>query len=173
MNPTPTGPLGLLPLHYENDLEGHTYGMEASADYQVLQGWRLHGGYNLLKEDIYVAPGGFDFFNALDETADPQQQFFLRSSFDLPQNIELDGQFRWVDRLIVNNPNANGTPTTVPSYAELDARLGWRATRRLEFSIVGQNLLHDRHAEYGVPTVAPGGQEDIVRTVYGKVSWRW
>jgi iron complex outermembrane receptor protein len=170
---TPGGLLGVVPLHYANDMEGHTYGMELSMDYQVLEGWRLHGGYNLIKEHLHLKPGGFDFYNGLNETADPQQQFFLRSSFDLTENIELDGQARWIDRLIVDNPAANGTPTTVSAYAELDARLAWRATPRLEFAIVGQNLLHDRHAEYSVPTATPGGQEDIVRSVYGKVSFRW
>src|SRR2546422_5434145 len=37
----------------------------------------------------------------------------------------------------------------VPAYSELDVRLAWQATPKLEFSIVGQNLLHDHHAEFG------------------------
>lgn len=170
---TPGGLGGVLPLHWENDLTGHTYGAEASLTYQVLEDWRLHAGYNAIQEHIHVRSGGFDFFNALDETADPKNQVFLRNSFDLPANMEFDDQLRYVDKLIVNNPNANGTPAEVPSYFEMDARLAWHPTRRLEIAIVGQNLLHDRHAEFGIPTTAPGGQEQIVRSVYGKVSWKW
>ncbi|HWF20292.1 MAG TPA: TonB-dependent receptor, partial [Verrucomicrobiae bacterium] len=34
---TPGGLLGVVPLHYANDMEGHTYGMELSMDYQVLE----------------------------------------------------------------------------------------------------------------------------------------
>ena len=36
----------------------------------------------------------------------------------------------------------------VAAYWELDARLGWRPTPLLEFSIVGQNLFHDGHIEF-------------------------
>lgn len=162
-------PATVVPLYFANNLEGHTYGLELSVDYQVLEGWRLHGGYNLIKEHIHIKPGEVDINNALNETADPQQQFFLRSSFDLPRNIELDGALRWVDRLTINN---GGTPATVPSYFELDSRLAWHPTRWLELAIIGQNLLHARHVEYGVPGGTPN-QEEILRAVYGKVSIRW
>jgi hypothetical protein len=33
---------------------------------------------------------------------------------------------------------------------------------------VGQNLLHDHHPEYGYPSAT---REEIVRSVFGKVSW--
>jgi iron complex outermembrane receptor protein len=155
-------------LVFKNNLEGDTYGFEWSGDYQILNWWRLHGGYDLLKEDIHVKPGETDFSNGLNETADPQQQFSIRSSMDLPENVDLDAALRWVDTLHNNNgPN----PGTVPSYFELDLRIGWHPTKNLEFSIVGQNLLHDQHAEYGFPGSAT--TEDIVRSVYGKVSWQF
>jgi iron complex outermembrane receptor protein len=159
----------IVPLYFTNDLIGDTYGAELSVDYQVLERWRLHGGYDLLKENIRVKPGGFDLSNALNETEDPQQQFFLRSSFDLPRNFELDGALRWVDKLIANN---NGLPATVPSYFELDVHLGWHPIPKLELAIVGQNLLHDHHPEYGVPIAIPN-REEIQRSVYGKVSYSW
>ena len=107
--------------------EAYTYGFELSADYQVLDGWRLHGGYDLLKEHIHVKPGQVDFSNGLNETADPQQQFSLRSSMDLPQNIQLDAGLRWVDELHNNN---GPTPGTVPSYFRLDVRLALASHRK-------------------------------------------
>ena len=87
-------PVTLLPLHYENDLEGHTYGTEVSADYQLLAWWQLRGGYDLLEEHIWVRPGGVDFENALDETADPKYQFKLHSAMDLPGRTALDLAYR-------------------------------------------------------------------------------
>ncbi len=155
-----------FPLVFHNNLEGETYGVELSATYQVLAGWRLHGSYNLLKEHLRIKPGQVDFSRALNETADPQQQFSFRSSMDLPRNVEVDAGLRWVDTLHNNNgPNAG----TVPSYFELDLRLGWHPTSRLELSVVGQNLLHDHHPEYGFPGPA---REEIQRSVYGKITWR-
>jgi hypothetical protein len=52
----------------------------------------------------------------------------------------------------------------------MDVRLAWHATKNLEISVVGQNLLHDQHAEAGSPGPT---QEQIVRGVYGKIAYRW
>jgi iron complex outermembrane receptor protein len=112
-----------------------------------------------------------DVTNATNETADPQQQFALRSSMDLPRNVAFDAALRWVDTLHINNGPTNGPVVgTVPSYFELDTRLAWHATQRLEFSLVGQNLLHDHHPEYGFPSPA---REEIERSVFGRITWAY
>jgi iron complex outermembrane receptor protein len=156
-----------FPFFFQNNVKGQTYGFELSASYQLLDWWRLHGGYDLLKEDLSIKPGKSDINNALNETADPQQQFSIRSSMDLPKNVSFDTTLRWVDELHNNN---GATVGTVPSYFELDARLAWRPVKNLELSLVGQNLLHDQHPEYGFPGPA---REEIVRSVYGKISWQF
>lgn len=157
-----------LPLFYANNLEGDNYGFELSANYHVFDWWRLHGGFDLLREDIHVKPGRSDFNNGFNETADPKHQFSLRSSMDLPRNIEFDAALRWVDSFEYNN---SGAPATVPSYVELQVRLGWRPMKNLEVSIVGQNLVHDHHLEYVISN--PNPREEIVRAVCGKVAWHF
>ncbi|HLH52522.1 MAG TPA: TonB-dependent receptor [Verrucomicrobiae bacterium] len=161
----PTGAAG-PPFIYQNNLHGYTYGFELALNYQLLEWWRLHAGYDLLTEHIVVGPGG-DLFKGLGETADPRNQVFFRSSMDLPLRLQLDAFLRWIDT--VHNNQAS-TPGTVPSYGELDVRLAWHATRNLEISLVGQNLIHDRHPEAGYPNPT---QEQIERAVYGKVSFAW
>ncbi|MBA4146726.1 MAG: TonB-dependent receptor [Verrucomicrobia bacterium] len=155
------------PLMIENGLEGETYGVELDATYRVTEAWRLRFGYTFLKEDIRVKPGFVDVNLGRAETSDPRHQFSIRSLLDLPKNFELDLAARYVDRL---HNISGGQIGTVPGYAELDARLGWRPRKDLEFSIVGQNLLHDRHPEFGFsrPT-----RPEIERSVYGKVTWRF
>jgi iron complex outermembrane receptor protein len=159
-----------LPETFANNLKGDTYGVEFSSDYQALDWWRLHGGYDLLKENIYVKPGVTDVDNALDDTSDPENQVFLRSSMDLPARTELDVSYRWIDSL---RNDYNGAPGTVPAYGEMDVRLGWHATKNLEFSIVGQNLLHDQHVEYGFPGPPGSPREEIARSIYAKIAWRF
>ena len=156
-----------FPFFFQNNLEGETHGFELTANYHLFDWWRLHGGYDLLKEDLRVKPGKSDINNALNETADPQQQFSIRSSMDLPRNIDFDTALRWVDTLHLNN---GATVGTVPSYFELDARLAWRPIKDLELSVVGQNLLHDHHPEYGFPSPT---RVEISRSVYGKISWQF
>jgi iron complex outermembrane receptor protein len=105
--------------------------------------------------------------NALFETADPEHQFSVRSSLNLPWRAELDAGLRWVDTL---HTDTGAIPATVPSYFELNARLAWHASEQLELSLAGQNLLHNHHPEYGPPDPA---RAEIQRSVYGKLAWRF
>jgi iron complex outermembrane recepter protein len=160
-------PQTILPFYFQNDLEGHTYGVELSGNYRVTDAWSLHAGYTWLREHLLVKSGGFDLNDALNETADPKGQFSLRSSLNLPLRMEIDSDLRWVDTLITNNGSMAGE---VPSYFELNTRLAWHASKGLEFSVVGENLLHDRHAEYGFPGPT---RVEIERSVYAKIAWRY
>jgi iron complex outermembrane receptor protein len=160
-------PATLLPFFFQNNLEGHTYGSELSVIYQALDNWKLHLGYDLLEEHLHVKAGEFDLDAALNETADPQQQFSIRSTATLFTAIEFDTTLRWVDTLHTNN---GATPGIVPSYFGLDGRLAWRSARGIEVSLVAQNMLNPRHVEYGYPSAL---REQIDRSVFAKVAWQF
>jgi iron complex outermembrane recepter protein len=160
-------PTTIIPFFFANGLEGDTYGLEFSGNYQVSEMWSLHAGYTLLKEHLHVKPGQMDLNAALNETADPQHQISLRSSLNLPMHTELDSALRWVDTL---HTNSGALPGSVPSYFEFDTRFAWHPGDRLEVSLVGQNLLHNRHPEYGFPDPA---RPEIERSAYGKLTWRY
>jgi len=164
---TAFNPVTVFPLQFENDLEGQTHGLELSGNLQAQSWWRLHLGYALLREHLHVRPGGTDINNALNETSDPEQRAQLRSSMDLPKRTTLDATLRWVDI----RPSHNGSvPGSLPGYIELDARAGWQMTDRLELALVGQNLLHDHHPEYGFPTAI---RAEIRRSLYATAVWRY
>ena len=156
------------PATIQNDVEADTYGAELSSSYQVFDWLRLKAGYTILEEDIRVKPGGTDINGGHTEATDPEQQFSISSSVTLPRRVEVDGRLRWVDRL--NNFAGGVSVGSVPSYFELDLRVGWQVTKNVELSVVGQNLLHDRHPEFGVPGPT---QHEIERGVYGKVLLRF
>jgi iron complex outermembrane recepter protein len=149
-----------FPVVIANELEGESYGAELTADYRVTDWWRLRAGYTELRIDIRPKPGSTDTTAGSSESHDPERYFLLRSSLDLPGHWELDAAFRYVSR--IENQQ-------VPSYGELDVRLGWRPRPELEFSIVGQNLLHDHHAEFEDVAM----RREIERGVYGTVLWRF
>jgi len=79
---------------------------------------------------------------------------------DLPAHFRLDAGFRALSEI------ANAQ---VPAYAELNANLTWQPTASVGLSVVGRNLLHERHAEFQNPTQ----RRDIVRSVYGVVEWHF
>ena len=158
-----------FPIFFQNNLEGDTYGFELSVSYQMLEWWRLHAGYNLLREKLHLRPGTTDATGGTNDTADPQQQVVLRSSMDLPYSLSWDVSLRWVDSFFIDDgPAAGPVVGLVPSYFGLDMRLAWQVSSRLELSLVGQNLLHEYHVEYGFPLPA---REQIVRSVFAKLTW--
>lgn len=91
---------------------------------------------------------------------DPEHQFSLRSSLDLPGRWQLDAGYRCVARIVSQR---------LPAYDELEVRLGWNPAPALELSLIGQNLLRPRHAEFNA---APTRQE-IARSLFGKAVWRY
>ena len=144
-----------------NRLRGETYGAEISATWQPLNQWRLRGGYTYFRKKIFFG-GSLDVNNGRGEGNDPQHQFLVQSMVNLPADLEFDSVLRYVDNLNQRGP-------LVPSYVSLDLRLGWRPTANWEFAIVGQNLLDKQHPEFG----APATRQEIPRSVYGKVTWRF
>ena len=111
-----------------------------TAEYRVTDWWRLRAGYTELQIRLRPKSGSTDLTRGGSESHDPNRWFSLRSSLDLPAHFAFDASFRLVTHI------AN---QAVPEYGELDLRLAWQPLATLEFSIVGQNLLHDHHPEFG------------------------
>jgi len=145
----------------DNQLRGKTYGLEASADWQVTRNWRLTASYSLLEMDLEARPGSTDQFSAAAiEGANPEQQFQIRSYINLPHNLEFDTSLYWVDEL--PGLNIAGVPSSgIDEYLRLDLHLGWQPSQHLQLGLFLQNLLDDRHAETNQfvfsPTEVPRG----------------
>ncbi len=153
-------PSKVLPFMIANGQKGESYGTELTATYNVTDWWRLRTGYTELHVHIRPKPGSTDTSHGRNESHDPSHQVSLHSSLDLPGQVEFDAAFRYVSRI------AN---QRVPDYSELDVRLAWQPIPTLEFSLVGQNLLHGQHVEFGSPTT----RQEIERGMYGKIVWRF
>ena len=128
------------PLVVGNTLEGSARGVEVGVNLQPAVWWRAHVGYTWLDTDVRRSDASRDVGGGTTEANDPDQFLGLRASFDLPNRIELDAMLRAVAAL----PNP-----AVPAYAELNLRAGWWMTTRAELWVAGQDLLHDRHPEFG------------------------
>jgi iron complex outermembrane receptor protein len=143
-----------------NGQDGESYGAEVAADYRPTGRWRLRSGYTELRIHVWPNPGSTDTTRGATESHTPDRQFFLRSSVDLPAGLRFDTGLRAIGAI------AN---QQVPAYTELSAKLTWQAAAHLGLSVVGQNLLHRRHAEFG----ALATRREIERGVYGRVEWRF
>src|SRR2546422_6569532 len=123
-----------------NGQDGESYGGELTADYRVTDRCRLRAGYTELRVHVWPNPGSTDMSRGATESQTPDRQFLLQSSVDLPAHLVLSAGFHAIDD--INNE-------LVPAYAEMNARLIWQPTSHLDLSLVGQNLLHSRHREFG------------------------
>ena len=131
---------GVIPVTVANTLIGTGRGVETSATLQPGLGWRVQASYTWLDTDITRAEGSRDVSGGVNEANDPGYLVTLRAGVSLPRRLEADFWWRAVGAL---------PDPAVPAYAELNARLGWRPNDRIELALVGQDLLHAQHPEFG------------------------
>ncbi|HEV8331883.1 MAG TPA: TonB-dependent receptor [Steroidobacteraceae bacterium] len=155
-----------VPVVNRNLTDARSQGAELLATFWARDNWRLIGSYSYIYLDMQ--PHGGDLNRAVFlEGATPRQQFSLRSLLDLPGRLQLDAQFRHSAALERLPGTVDGAG--IDGYSELDVRVAWQASEHLELSLVGQNLLHDHHLEFGTPAT----RGEIERSVYGKAAWRF
>jgi len=157
-------PVTLFPLHWGNKMRGFTYGVEAWADYQATPWWRLSGAFNVLEEQLKFRPGSaallFPTIPGVEQAGDdPEYQASLKSSMNLGPAVTLDGDLRYVAAL----PDPR-----VPSYVEMNARVAWNVTQRVQVSLSGFNLLHDHHQEFPAPNA-----NAVPRSVFAEMRLRF
>ena len=150
-------------LEVDNEASGETFGGELTANWHATDWWHWRASYALFEAQIHTKAGSTDGDAEDDERKSPHHQFALQSSFDLPWRLHLDATARYVDQL---------KELAVSSYFTLDLRLAWKPSRNLELSIVGQNLLDDRHPEF-TPTIIPTQKTETQRSVYGKITFEF
>lgn len=128
-------------LEYANLGKGTSRGLEAWGRWQLGDHWRLTGGVAIqdIVTSLYPGSRGEAGFAGL-ATSDPKRRYQLRSSHDLSQSQQLDLTLRYNSAL--------KTPA-VPGYHELDAQWLWKVRPDIDIAVIGQNLLHASHGEWG------------------------
>jgi iron complex outermembrane receptor protein len=152
-------PRTLLPLHWGNLMDGHTYGAEAWANYQVNDWCVVTLAFNQLYESLHFKAGASKLLGIAQAGDDPSHQAHLRTSMNLTSSLTLDADLRYVSTL----PNPE-----VHAYEELSARLGWRLSKQWDAALSGRNLLHAHHQEFTVPP-----SDAISRSVMLDARWRF
>jgi iron complex outermembrane receptor protein len=144
---------------FENLADGRTRGIESWASWQAAKAWRLSAGAVLQRVDTTPHPNSRDMTAATGlATSDPGHYWMLRSMYDFDAGPELDVTLRHVGAL---------PKPAVPAYTAVDLRLGWRLSKKLDLSLIGQNLFDPGHAEFGGAV----GRSVYERAVLVKLVW--
>jgi iron complex outermembrane receptor protein len=150
----------LISSTIQNVGKAQTYGVEVSAQWQVLPDWRLIGSYSGLR--MHTQP------HLAAEGESPQHQAQLRSYLDLPRHIEINAAAMYVDAITVV-PTA--APVRIASYVRVDLGASWHPVEALEVAVWGQNLLQSRHPEF--PSVQTPLQIEIPRSALVRITWHF
>ncbi|MEM9495216.1 MAG: TonB-dependent receptor [Pseudomonadota bacterium] len=153
-------PALVLPLIVDEIAEADTHGVEAVLDWQVQPNWRLQATYSYLHIDgeVETGPG---LTGTPPGGSDPSHSATLRSLLDLNRRVRLDTAVRFVDDL---------EGFDIDSYVALDARLSWRVTDRLEFSVTGRNLTNHDNFEFGVDRSFSTEPTAVERSVFASIN---
>ncbi|HEY2380640.1 MAG TPA: TonB-dependent receptor [Terriglobia bacterium] len=152
-----------LPLFAGNKMSGATYGTEVFGEWKPTSMWKLAGSYSFLKMNIQRDADSLDTTTPNPGGASPRHEYYMRSSLDLSKRFEQDLTLRYVSAL-------NGL--AIPGYYSLDARVGWKPTPKLEFSLAGQNLFNNRHLEF-IPDFINTSPTQVNRTVHATMTWNF
>ena len=121
--------------------KGNMRGVELWGQWQPLPVWRLNAGLVVQRLETSLLPGSKDSSGIIGlATNDPDRHWLLRSSLDIRDDLQLNLHLR----------HSSSLPTpAVPGYSELELQLLWKPRHDTEVALLGQNLLHSRHVEFG------------------------
>jgi iron complex outermembrane receptor protein len=153
----------LVPVVPGNGVDADSYGIEVGASLNVTTDWRVTGSYSFIEIDGHRRSSSIDTTTIPRiEGGSPRNQAQVHTSYRLPRNIELDASAYYVENL---------ADLDVPSYIRVDLGLTWRPKPNLSLSVGVQNLLDDRHPEFGAGFYSAASE--MPRTVYGQLSWQF
>jgi iron complex outermembrane receptor protein len=157
-SPAPTH--AALDFFFLNGVAGNTDGAEFSPNWQVRSWMQLSGSYSYLTMNFVSTAGPFGASVAHNFThAGPHHRVVFTPRIDLPGKFEIDPTYRYEGAIA---PDSNNP---VRAYQTFDFRVGRSLGNRLDFSVIGQNLLQPHHVE-------GSSQLGIRRGVYAKLTWK-
>ena len=148
------------PVTLANMMNALTRGVETTLIAQLLARWQVHASHAYNWRELTFDAGSTDITRGTAEGNDPRHIFKLRSYINATSRIEIDGFYRYIGAL---------PQPAVAGYHELDSRVGYRVRPGWNLSLIGTNLLHERHLEFRAGT-AP---ETYERSVSLKSVWRF
>ena len=124
----------------DNTSRADTLGFEISLKYHVASWLDLYTNYSFINFNAKIADGPFENGSPDDTTPDQKANFGMRFKFN--NGISANVDLHYVDKIKIFEQD-------IDDYLRIDIRLAktfWDG--RGEFSIIGQNLQEDKHAEF-------------------------
>ncbi len=148
------------PVLLANMMNALTRGVESTLVTQILPRWQVNASHVYLWKELTFDAGSRDATRGVSEGNDPRHIVNVRSYITATNRIEIDAFYRHYGAL---------PSPAVDAYQEVDARIGFRVAPGWDLSLIGDNLLHDRHVEFRGSTPP----EAYERSVSLRSVWRF
>ncbi|HKY92377.1 MAG TPA: TonB-dependent receptor [Nevskiaceae bacterium] len=145
---------------FDNALHGDGIGGELNLTWQPRSTLQVRGFYGYLRLDVDRDDGGTDTTSPRTiEGGSPRHSAGLSLDWTPTAKWSVNAFARHVDDLPAFD---------VPAYTELNLTVLRRVTRELEIGLIGENLLDDRHPEFGASTAT---RLEVQRQVLVQLRW--
>ncbi len=144
---------------YGNEAHAHAAGVELALDLDITTSWRVRSSYSYFHMD-FESDSNVGSAGSIDDKDGlvPDHHASLRSYYDLGSNWELDSGVYWTSELpFWDNP----------AVLRVDARVGWKPSTHVQFSLGVQNAQEKQHPETGEDITSFGGE--VARNFYGSL----
>jgi outer membrane receptor protein involved in Fe transport len=135
--PTPSPHIDVRQI-WSNKMYGDTRGLEASLAWSVTPLWKLDASGSCLAMRMHIASDSQDLSSENTMHNEPTYQVSLQSRFHPVPAWEWNAAVYQV---------GSRASQHVKAYTRLDAGVIWGALGSLELSLLGKNLLQERHLE--------------------------
>ena len=121
----------------------------------------VRGTYSHLEMDLHgkAGFGKVAYISPQYQGSSPNNMGTIEGLMSLPLGIEIDPDYRYMGAL---------PAMKIPAYQTMDAHIGWRLKKHLQFTLDGRNLLQPSHVEFVGDNNNLAG---IRREVYGGIAW--
>jgi iron complex outermembrane receptor protein len=150
----------ILPIQGTNTLAAQELGFEIAANWSPCDWWRLQGSYSRVR----IKLEGEDIEGSLAST--PRGIASLRSTMDIASTrFDL-----WLRHVAARE--ATSYSARIPEYTTMDVALSWPLVHGVRLSVVGKDLLAQRHLE-AVSTYVTSQPVAVNRSVLGSLTFRY
>lgn len=163
ITPGPAPGVLIQPLTLDSTERARVSGIELSTQWRPTDAWDVAASLSMSRMSHVSVDGPTEFTEGT-----PERIFTLRTGYAISPTLQWDA---WLRHASATQTYAFRPARRVDPYWALDMRLGWKASRDLELSIVGQNLLDSRHLE-AINEPLPSMINEIERGVYLRADWR-
>lgn len=149
-----------------NSAKGRSDGLEAAANIDINEHWRLKSAYTYTHFDTNsTSISEPDYYTTMEQST-PLNTFYVVSQSELGKSWEFDIKVKYVDDTFY----FSSFNYSADAYTDLGARIAYIFNPSTRLSLIGKQLLDPARTEMIAPMLGPV-QTEVERSIYLQLDW--